>query len=228
MKKKITIAVDGYSSCGKSTLARDLAKELGYDYIDSGAMYRAVTLFLMRRNIDEGERKEIPALMDQINIDFRWNTEHHRNEIFLNGECVEDRIREMDVSGQVSWVSAIQEVRKKMVDMQRSFAEDKDVVMDGRDIGTVVFPDAELKIFVTASIDVRAKRRHDELASKELKVTFKEVKKNLADRDRIDSTRAISPLRKAADAVEIDNSTMTREEQLAVAMNLAEKRIKIS
>lgn len=217
-KKKIVIAIDGHSSCGKSTVAKELAKILGYIYIDSGAMYRAVTLFALRNQliIDKipDESRLVEALKN-VRITFRWDEKTGMNTTYLNGENVEEEIRQVAVSENVSPVSTIAGVRAEMVRQQRENGKQKGIVMDGRDIGTVVFPDAELKIFMTASPEIRAKRRFAELQGKGQNVDFTEILKNVVERDKIDSTRKVSPLRKAADAVELDNSNLTREEQLA-------------
>ena len=215
--KKITIAIDGHSSCGKSTMAKQLAKQLGYIYVDTGAMYRAVTLYAMRNglitednNIDsDGLRNRIP----QIAISFKFNETTGRPDTYLNGERVEDEIRGIEVSNHVSPVAAIPFVRRAMVDMQREMGKEKGIVMDGRDIGTTVFPDAELKVFVTASAEVRAKRRYDELSQKGMPADYEEILKNVQERDYIDSHREVPPLRPAEDAVILDNSDMTIPEQ---------------
>lgn len=216
--KLITIAIDGHSSCGKSTMAKDLAKEIGYIYIDTGAMYRAVTLYSLRNGIitESGINEEkLRERMPEIMITFRMNEETGRPDTYLNGECVEREIRTMEVSGHVSPIATLGFVREAMVDLQRLMGEAKGVIMDGRDIGTVVFPDAELKIFVTASADVRARRRYDELTAKGEACDYDEILRNVVERDRIDSTRAISPLRQAEDAIVLDNSNMTIPEQKA-------------
>ncbi len=216
-KKKIIITLDGYSSCGKSTFAKAIASELGYLYIDSGAMYRAVTLFCLRKGLVAGgiaDESRIISALPGIEITFRHNGDSGHNDILLNGENVEREIRDRAVSDSVSPVSTIAAVRTKLVELQRAMGSDGGVVMDGRDIGTVVFPDAELKIFMTASPEVRAQRRYLELVSKGLPADLNAVVKNITDRDRIDSTREVSPLRQAADAVVIDNSDMTPEEQM--------------
>lgn len=216
--KQITIAIDGHSSCGKSTMAKDLAKEIGYIYIDTGAMYRAVTLFALQNGLiteagidEEGLRQRMADIM----ITFQLNDETGRPDTYLNGVCVEKDIRTMEVSKYVSPIATLGFVREAMVDLQRLMGEAKGVVMDGRDIGTVVFPDAELKVFVTASVDVRAQRRFDELTAKGEKCDYDEIRANVVERDRIDSTRAISPLRQAEDAIVLDNSNMTIPEQNA-------------
>ena len=216
--KQITIAIDGHSSCGKSTMAKDLAKEIGYIYIDTGAMYRAVTLFALQNGLitEAGIDEEgLKQRMADIMITFQLNEETGRPDTYLNGVCVEKDIRTMEVSKYVSPIATLGFVREAMVDLQRLMGEAKGVVMDGRDIGTVVFPDAELKVFVTASVDVRAQRRFDELTAKGEKCCFDEIRANVIERDRIDSTRAISPLRQAEDAIVLDNSNMTIPEQNA-------------
>lgn len=216
--KVITIAIDGHSSCGKSTMAKDLAKEIGYIYIDTGAMYRAVTLFAMQNGLITDAGIDEDALRDRmpdILITFQLNEETGRPDTYLNGVCVEREIRTMGVSKYVSPIATLGFVREAMVELQRLMGEAKGVIMDGRDIGTVVFPNAELKIFVTASADVRAKRRFDELTAKGESCNFDEILTNVVERDRIDSTRAISPLRKAEDAIVLDNSNMTIPEQKA-------------
>lgn len=216
--KVITIAIDGHSSCGKSTMAKDLAKEIGYIYIDTGAMYRAVTLFAMQNGLitDAGiDEDALRNRMPDILITFQLNEETGRPDTYLNGVCVEREIRTMEVSKYVSPIATLGFVREAMVELQRLMGEAKGVIMDGRDIGTVVFPNAELKIFVTASADVRAKRRFDELTAKGESCNFDEILTNVVERDRIDSTRAISPLRKAEDAIVLDNSNMTIPEQKA-------------
>ena len=230
MDKKITIAVDGFSSCGKSTLAKQLAAKLGYVYIDSGAMYRAVTLYALRNNMivdEELDTKKLIASLDDVKIHFELNA-NGEPQTFLNGTNVEREIRKIYVSQWVSPVAAVPEVRHVMVAQQQKMGEAKGVVMDGRDIGTTVFPNAELKIFVTAEVDVRAQRRYDEMLSKGEPADMNEVKQNLQERDRIDQSRAESPLRKADDAVVLDNSHITREEQLQVAYDWAMERIKSS
>lgn len=215
--KKITIAIDGHSSCGKSTMAKQLAKQLGYIYVDTGAMYRAVTLYAMRNGlITEDNNVDSDGLrsrMSQIAISFKFNETTGRPDTYLNGERVEDEIRGIEVSNHVSPVAAIPFVRRAMVDMQRGMGKEKGIVMDGRDIGTTVFPDAELKVFVTASAEVRAKRRYDELSQKGMPADYEEILKNVQERDYIDSHREVSPLRPAEDAVILDNSDMTIPEQ---------------
>jgi cytidylate kinase len=215
--KKITIAIDGFSSCGKSTMAKDLARKIGYVYVDTGAMYRSVTLFAMRNNLfnEDGSVKttELEKMMNDIQISFVFNNETGRPDTYLNGELVEKDIRTLDVSSHVSKIAAIPFVRKAMVAQQQRMGKDKGLVMDGRDIGTTVFPDAELKIFVTASSKVRAQRRFDELKEKGMPTDFNDILKNVEERDYIDSHREVSPLRKAEDAIELDNSNMTIAEQ---------------
>lgn len=220
--KKITIALDGYSSCGKSTMAKELAKEIGYVYIDTGAMYRAVTLYAMRKGyiLADGTIKaeDLEKDMASISIMFILNPEKKRPETVLNGEVVEDEIRTLEVSSHVSQIATLGFVRTAMVDLQRLMGEAKGVILDGRDIGTVVFPDAELKIFLTASPEVRAQRRFDELTAKGENVSYEDILNNVQERDRIDTTREISPLRKAEDAIILDNSHMTKGEQHAWLM----------
>ena len=215
--KKITIAIDGHSSCGKSTMAKDLAKEVGYIYVDTGAMYRTVTLYCMRNNLFDAQGEvlvdKLQAEMPNIKVSFKFNEETGRPDAYLNGELVEKVIRSIEVSNHVSKVAAIGFVREAMVDQQREMGKEKGIVMDGRDIGTTVFPDAELKIFVTASAEVRAKRRYDELQAKGIPADFDEILKNVQERDYIDSHREVSPLRQADDAILLDNSDMTIPEQ---------------
>ncbi len=217
--KKITIAIDGFSSCGKSTMAKDLAREVGYVYVDTGAMYRAVTLFALRNGLfnADGSIKtdELKERMGEIHISFKFNAEAGRPDTYLNGELVEKEIRSMEVSSHVSPIAAIPFVRAALVAQQQRMGVEKGIVMDGRDIGTTVFPDAELKIFVTASAEVRAQRRYDELKGKGMEADFDDILKNVQERDYIDSHRETSPLRKADDAIELDNSTMTIAEQKA-------------
>lgn len=221
--KKITIAIDGHSSCGKSTMAKELARQLGYVYVDTGAMYRTVTLFAMRHNLfladGEVDTDALHKCMPEIEVSFRFNEETGRPDAYLNGECVEKVIRSIEVSNHVSKVAAIPFVREAMVDQQRRMGAEKGIVMDGRDIGTTVFPDAELKIFVTASSKVRAQRRYDELKEKGMPADFDEILKNVEERDYIDSHREVSPLRQAPDALLLDNSEMTIPEQNAWLMD---------
>ena len=214
--KKITIAIDGHSSCGKSTMAKDLAREVGYVYVDTGAMYRSVTLFALRNGLftaDGIDEETLRQRMPEIKISFKFNAETGRPDTYLNGELVEHDIRTMEVSNHVSPIATLGFVREAMVAQQQQMGKDKGVVMDGRDIGTVVFPDAELKVFVTASAKVRAQRRYDELKAKGMEADFDEILKNVEERDYIDSHREVSPLRKADDAIELDNSNMTIAEQ---------------
>lgn len=211
--KKIIIAIDGYSSCGKSTFAKAVAARLGYLFIDTGAMYRAVTLYAMRHGIADDPAAVVAAL-PQMRIEFRFNPESGRSDVYLNGENVEAEIRRIDVSNRVSAVSGIPEVREKLVAMQQEMGRAKGVVMDGRDIGTVVFPEAELKIFMTADPKVRAERRYKEQVAKGEPVSMEEVERNIRDRDRQDESRAVSPLRRAEDAVVLDNSSMSLAEQM--------------
>lgn len=219
--KKIIIAIDGYSSCGKSTLAKALAKALGYGYVDSGAMYRAVTLFFIRQEIDITDPFAVPKALKEIKIHFKQTEKG--NCTFLNGENVEEAIRQMAVSEKVSDVAAISEVRRDMVRQQQMMGKDKGIVMDGRDIGTVVFPNAALKIFLTAEVEERARRRYAELLAKGQEIAFESVKKNLLERDRIDSTREDSPLRQAEDAIVIDNTYLSEQEQLEKALSLVQE-----
>ena len=214
--KKIIVAIDGFSSCGKSTMARNLAQTVNYTWIDSGAMYRAVTFFAFQNGFFEQETLNEDRLRETIHtldISFRVHTETKQTETYLNGKNVEIGIRSMEVANKVSKVSALDYVRKTLVDKQQALGKEKAIVMDGRDIGTVVFPEAELKVFVTASPEVRAQRRVDELRSKGLKASFNEVLTNVCQRDIIDTGRLISPLRKADDALELDNTNLTIEEQ---------------
>ena len=215
--KKITIAIDGHSSCGKSTMAKDLARKIGYVYVDTGAMYRAVTLYALRNNLfyaDGGIKEdELKSRMGDISISFRLNTATGRPDTYLNGENVEQEIRTMQVSNLVSPIAALPFVRQALVAQQQAMGKEKGVVMDGRDIGTTVFPDAELKVFITASAEVRAQRRYDELKAKGMQADYNDILKNVQERDYIDSHRPTSPLRKADDAIELDNSNMTVDEQ---------------
>ena len=214
--KKITIAIDGYSSCGKSTMAKDLAREIGYIYIDSGAMYRAVTLYSLRNGFftEQGINTEaLKAAMPHIHISFQLNPETQRPMTFLNDENVEEEIRTMEVSSHVSPIATLGFVREALVKQQQEMGKAKGIVMDGRDIGTVVFPDAELKIFVTASAEIRAQRRYDELKAKGQEASFEEILENVKQRDHIDQTREVSPLKKADDALLLDNSHLTIAEQ---------------
>lgn len=226
--KKITIAIDGYSSCGKSTMAKDLAQEIGYIYVDTGAMYRSVTLYALRSGLfrTDGSVKEdeLEARMNDIRITFMLNEKNGRPDTYLNGELVEKDIRTMEVSSRVSVIAALPFVRSALVDQQRRMGSEKGIIMDGRDIGTTVFPDAELKVFVTASAAVRAQRRFDELKAKGIEADYDSILKNVEQRDYIDSHRTVSPLRKADDAIELDNSSMTIAEQKAWLRQKYEER----
>ena len=221
---KIIIAIDGYSACGKSTLAKDLSKKMGYAYIDTGAMYRAVTLFFLRNEVDFDSEAAVADALSKITIDF-VNVKG-KNRTLLNGEDVEEEIRKMYVSQKVSPVATISAVRRAMVAQQQQMGEKKGVILDGRDIGTVVFPKATLKLFLTASPDIRTQRRFEELQVKKQVSTFEEIKANLLERDHIDSSRADSPLRQATDAIVIDNSNLSKKEQLAMVKALVKERIK--
>lgn len=226
MEKKIIIAIDGHASCGKSTFAKMIAKELGYIYIDSGAMYRAVTLHSLRKGltgINGTDRDGIIRELASISIRFSYNTDTGSYETYLNNENVEAEIRNIEVSGYVSEVSRIREVRTRMVELQREIGIFKGIVMDGRDIGTVVFPDAEIKIFLTASVEVRAMRRFLELKEKGVDANLEEIKSNIEERDRMDSSREISPLIRAEDALLLDNSNMTPERQMSWFRELLKK-----
>ncbi len=224
--KRIIIAIDGHSSSGKSTMAKDLARQIGYTYIDTGAMYRAVTLYCMQHNLFEGEKikeKQLQELLPEINISFQLNKETGRPDTYLNGLNVEQEIRGMAVANRVSPVAALGFVREALVKKQQEMGRQKGIVMDGRDIGTVVFPDAELKIFVTASPEIRAQRRVDELKAKGQSASYEEVLENVKKRDYIDSHREVGPLRQAPDALVLDNSAMTLEEQKAWILAQYEK-----
>lgn len=226
--KRIIIAIDGHSSSGKSTMAKDLAKEIGYIYIDTGAMYRAVTLYAIRNGYFSGEQVDEDALrraLPDIHISFQLNKQTGRPDTYLNGECVEQEIRGMEVSDKVSLVAALPFVRRAMVAQQQEMGKAKGIVMDGRDIGTTVFPRAELKLFITASPEVRARRRLDELKAKGETATYEEVLENVKKRDYLDSTREESPLRKADDAVVLDNSDMTIAEQKAWLLEVVRQRL---
>ncbi len=228
---KITIAIDGFSSTGKSTVARQLANALEYIYVDSGAMYRAVTLYAIRNKLyDEKDPglQRLVAQLPEIHLSFVFDPRLGYSEILMNGENVDKEIRRMEVSDRVSQVAVIREIREKLVDIQRDIGKDKGIVMDGRDIGTVVFPDAELKIFITASPDVRARRRYEELLGRGEKVNYEEVLRNIRERDYIDSHREFSPLKKAEDAVEIDNSELDIGEQFDKVLRLAKETIEQS
>ena len=228
MNKKIIIAIDGHSSCGKSTFAKAIAARLGYIFIDTGAMYRAVTLYALENGaIPSGivDESRVVAMLGDINIDFRFNPERGASDIYVNGDLVEGKIRTIEVSNCVSAVSSIAEVRTKLVAMQQEMGLRRGIVMDGRDIGTVVFPDAELKIYMTADAMVRAERRYKELTAKGDSVTLEEIYENVVSRDKADMSRAISPLRKADDAIVLDNSKMSVEEQMAWFMERYEEAL---
>ncbi|TAJ13817.1 (d)CMP kinase [Marinilabiliaceae bacterium JC017] len=216
-KDKLIIAIDGFSSCGKSTVAKDLAKRLTYAYIDTGAMYRAVTLFALRQGLlsaDGIDEENLQEQLHEIKISFKYDVEQKKNETFLNGQSVEQEIRGLEVSNNVSAISTLRFVRERMVELQQDMGREGGIVMDGRDIGTVVFPEADLKVFMTASPEIRAQRRYDELVGKGQEVSFEEILKNVVDRDHMDSTRKESPLRQADDAIVLDNSHLTPDEQL--------------
>ncbi len=223
--KRIIITVDGWSSCGKSTMARQLAKQLNYIFIDSGAMYRAITLYFLRNNTDIKDLTSVIAALKNIQLSFQINSSNGNNEIWLNGENVEQFIRGMEVAEKVSEVAAIKQVREFAVKQQQMIGEKKGIVMDGRDIGTAVFPNAELKIFMTADNEVRVLRRFKELSDKNPSIHIEEIRSNLAQRDHMDSTREVSPLRKAEDAVVLDNSHLTPDEQLQLALGWAREKI---
>lgn len=220
--KHAIIAIDGYSSCGKSTLARTLAQKIGFTFIDSGAMYRAVTLYMLENNTDCKDKKALKNALKNIHIDIISNKDSY--QVRLNGVDVSETIRQMDVSQSVSEVSALKEVREAMVLQQQEMGKNKSIVMDGRDIGTAVFPQADLKIFMTASVEVRTQRRYAELKEKGVQTTIEEVRANLEHRDKIDTTRTESPLTQAEDAVLLDNSEMNRDEQFLFVMNLIHQR----
>lgn len=224
-RRKIIIAIDGYSSCGKSTLAKELAVKLGYNYIDSGAMYRAITLYFLRNSVDFSDHSRVLDALANINLSFVFNEHRGASDVYLNDENAEPYIRDMIVSEKVSQVAAIKEVRSFAVAQQKRMGRKKGIVMDGRDIGTAVFPDAELKLFMTAAPEVRVVRRFKELYATNPEITIDEVRHNLELRDYIDSTREESPLHQAADAVVLDNSNLTREEQLDFVMALVEKNL---
>jgi CMP/dCMP kinase len=228
-KQDLVIAIDGHSSGGKSSYAKAIAKELGITYVDSGAMYRAVTLYAMENNLIRNgiiDEPELVRQLDGIRIKIIFNPEGDRYETWMNGKNIEDDIRRVSVSGYVSPVSKIREVREKLVGLQREMARDKGVVMDGRDIGTVVFPEADIKIYLTAEPEIRAQRRYDELKGKGMEASYREIYENIMDRDHQDSTREISPLKKAEDAIELDNSHMTPEEQMAWFRELLKKKFR--
>lgn len=229
MNKKITIAIDGYSSTGKSTIAKQLAKVLGYIYVDSGAMYRAMTLFSMQNGYISKNQFDVNFLIDNLDntsLKFIYNESLGFAEMYLNDVNVEKSIRSLEVSNLVSKVSAIPEVRRKLVAIQKEIGKNKAVVMDGRDIGSVVFTDAELKIFMTSSAETRAQRRFDELIQKGEKVSYKDVYTNVVERDRVDTTRKNSPLVKAEDAIEIDNSELSKEKQFEIILKLVEEKLR--
>lgn len=213
LRDKIIVAIDGYSSCGKSTFAKAIAARLGYVFVDTGAMYRALTLWAMRSGL-LSDKEELVKRLDEVEIKFRFNDSTHSSDVMLNGQDVSAEIRLMEVSGNVSSVSQIKQVRQKLVSLQQQMGTDKGMVMDGRDIGTVVFPQAEVKIFMTASVHVRAQRRYDELVAKGEKVSIQEIEQNIAQRDFQDENRTESPLRRADDAHLLDNSHMTVDEQM--------------
>ena len=228
--KKITIAIDGYSSCGKSTMAKQLAKSIGYIYVDSGAMYRAVTLLALRHRLftrdGQLDTDALSGMLSKTDISFRLNTETGAPETYLNGENVEKDIRTMEVSSHVSPIAALSFVREDLVKRQQRMGQEKGIIMDGRDIGTTVFPDAEMKVFVTASPEIRARRRYDELKANGQEAPMEEILRNVKERDYIDSHREVSPLRQADDAVVLDNSSLSREEQLVWLMDLYAERAK--
>jgi cytidylate kinase len=227
--KRLTIAIDGHSSCGKSTVAKELAKKLGYIYIDSGAMYRAVTLYCIEHNLIQNNQVDLVELkkgIETLEIHFTYDQANQKHLTWLNNRLVENEIRQIQVADKVSLVSTIGFVREKMVNLQQQMGSKGGIVMDGRDIGTVVFPHADLKIFMTASVEVRAQRRYDELLAKGEKVTFSEVKENIAKRDYIDQNRDIAPLRQAPDAYVLDNSYLTRDEQFQKILELVNLKFK--
>src|SRR5436190_7799510 len=223
--KKIIITIDGWSSTGKSTLAKQLAKALKYLYVDSGAMYRAITLYYLRNHVDWTDKQDVKKALKQINIEFQTNAKTHTSDVYLNGENVEYVIRDMVVAEKVSEVAAIREVREFAVAQQKRMGEPKGIIMDGRDIGTVVFPHAELKIFMTADSSVRVERRFKEMFDKNPNITIEEVKANLEMRDYIDSHREVSPLRPAKNSISLDNTNLTQKEQFQKAMEWADKKI---
>ncbi|MGB2087741.1 MAG: (d)CMP kinase [Psychroflexus salarius] len=226
--KDITIAIDGHSSTGKSTVAKQLAKALNYTYVDTGAMYRAVTYFAMQNNWFEDaqlQTEDLLTQLDEISISFDFNQETQKSYILLNGENVEDAIRSMAVSNKVSTVAKLPQVRSKLVEIQQEMGKNGGIVMDGRDIGSVVFPDAELKLFMTASAEARAQRRFKEIKNKQQQVTYQEVLDNVIERDQIDSTRSVSPLIKTEDAILIDNTNLSPEAQFSQILQLAQERI---
>ena len=224
---KINVAIDGYSSCGKSTLAKLLSQKLAYNYIDTGAMYRSVTLYLVNKGlIKDGmiNRKDVVESLDDIEVTFKFNTSKKQSDTYLNGENVENEIRSPEISGLVSGISQLKEVRTKLIDLQQQIAKDKGIVMDGRDIGTAVLPNAEVKLFITADLDVRAKRRYDELKSKGFSSSITQVKENLIERDHNDTTREENPLTQAEDAILLDNTELTIDELIDVAYDIVLKK----
>ena len=223
--KKINIALDGYSGTGKSSTAKEVASQLGYTYLDSGAMYRAVTLYFLEHDVDLKDLNGVIRALDLIDITFQYGDLNKKFETYLNGKNVEKDIREMRISENVSAVSAISEVREKLVVIQRKLGENKGIVMDGRDIGTVVFPEAELKVFLTADMEVRAERRRKELEEKGITASLVEIMGNLKERDRVDSSRQISPLTKATDAIELDTTALNFQDQVAKVVQLARERM---
>ncbi len=225
MEDKIIIAVDGFSSCGKSTLAKAIAKELNYKYIDTGAMYRTVTKYFLDNNIDVNNKEILHKALENIVIDFEYNSTTDNYDICLNGENIENDIRKLEIARKVSEVSTLLEVRESLVKYQQKMGEKKGLVMDGRDIGTVVFPNAGLKIFLTADPEIRAQRRFKELEAKGEDISIDEIRSNLTHRDELDTMREISPLKKADDAIEIDNTNMDQQESLEFALNLVDKVI---
>ncbi|MEO6682294.1 MAG: (d)CMP kinase [Ginsengibacter sp.] len=225
MEKKIIVTVDGLSSCGKSTLARQLAKKLGYIFVDSGAMYRAITVYFLRNNVDFQDEKQITEAIEGITIDFILNPQTDHSEIYLNGENVEYIIRDLVVAEKVSEVAALKSVREFAVAAQQKLGKGKGLVMDGRDIGTTVFPHAEVKFFMVADEAVRVERRFAEMSAKNPNITLEEVKNNIAMRDYIDSNREFSPLRKAKDAIELDNTNLTEEEQFEIALKVIKEKL---
>ena len=224
-REKIIIAIDGYAACGKSTLAKQLASALNYAYLDTGAMYRSVTLFLLEENIDLKSTKEVEEALQRINLEFRWDSNHGRALIFLNGRNVDDEVRKPVVSEKVSEVASIGSVRSFLVRLQKKLGMPGGIAMDGRDIGTVVFPDAELKIYMTAVPEVRAHRRWEEFHEKHVEIEEEEVLRNTNERDRVDSSRTISPLKPADDAIILDNTFLTKDQQFEWAMNMVRVRI---
>lgn len=226
--KKIIIAIDGFSSTGKSTIAKKVANALGYIYVDTGAMYRAITLMAIKNNSIENEinLEKITNLLQKIKLEFKYNSDLQFSEMYCNGENVENQIRDISVSNQVSKIAKLKEVRSYLVDLQQNMGKEKGIVMDGRDIGTVVFPQAELKIFMTASEEIRAERRYKELSEKNTSITFEQVLNNIRERDFMDTHREESPLKKAVDAIELDNSFTTIDEIVLKITTLANEKIK--